>query len=103
MVLKKERHSWRAVLDLKFPSLWVFDKKFRMESPPFVREVVHHNDFLTSVSLQDTTLHILTHCKYIRFEVGCHYFQYKALPFDLASPQLLTALEVHLSVPGIHI
>ncbi|XP_061468992.1 uncharacterized protein LOC133378217 [Rhineura floridana] len=110
LVGKKDR-SWRGVLDLKFLNQFVTHRSFRMETLMSIREAFLPPYFLSSIDLKEAYHHIpifVSHRQLLRFCYNGHHFQYKALPFGLASaPRLFTkgmvTLVAGLRMRGLHI
>ena len=83
---------WRPVIDLTRLNTFLHIEKFKMETPESIRTSLIPGEWVSSIDLSDTYLHIPIHPhsrKYLRFRYRSQVFQFTALPFGLA-----TALQV---------
>ena len=96
MFLVPKKDSWRPIIDLSHLNQFLEIPKFKMETPESVRKELQKGDWITSVDLTDAYLHIPIHKKsrkYLRFKIGDKIYQFKVLPFGLATaPYLFTKL-----------
>ena len=71
-------------------------EKFKMETPEFIRTSLIPGEWVSSIDLSDTYLHIPIHPnsrKYLRFCYKSQVFQFTSLPFGLATaPQVFTMI-----------
>ena len=76
-------------------------QSFRMETANKVRQAIQPNDWAFSLDLTDAYLHVPIHRqsrKYLRFCLKGQAYQFKALPFGLAtSPYVFTRLMVAIA------
>ncbi|XP_013909106.1 PREDICTED: ubiquitin carboxyl-terminal hydrolase 7-like [Thamnophis sirtalis] len=104
-VVPKSTGGWRAILDLKRLNRFLVYRRFKMSSLKSILQGIRKGDFLASVDLTEAYLHIPilpAHRQFLRFSHKSRHYQYRALPFGLASaPRTFTkVLAAHLrSVP----
>lgn len=92
----KPGDRWRPCLNLKPLNQFVAHQAFRMEGLKVVRSLVRRGDWLASVDLTDAYFHVPVapeHRKFLRFRWGGRLYQFRCLPFGLATaPWLFTKL-----------
>lgn len=93
--------GWRAILDLKKLNVHLVYKRFKMSSSQSILEGIWEGDFLTSIYLTETYLHVLilpAHRQFLQFYYAGHHYQYRVLPFWMAlAPRSFTkVLAAHL-------
>ncbi|XP_018404624.1 PREDICTED: uncharacterized protein LOC108781208 [Cyphomyrmex costatus] len=87
-VIRKSPGGWRFILNLKRLNEYIIAPHFKMEDWRTVVNLLSPNDFLTSIDLQDAYFLIPIHQedrKFLRFRFRSQLFQFRVLPFDLAS------------------
>ncbi|XP_070805019.1 uncharacterized protein [Pituophis catenifer annectens] len=103
-VVPKRSGGWRAILDLKNLNSYIVYRRFKMCSLTSILQGIRPNDFLVSIDLMEAYLHIPIlpkHRQYLRFSYAGKHFQYRALPFGLASaPRVFTKV---LAVVAAHL
>ena len=90
----KPHQRWRPVIDLSRLNTFLHVEKFIMETPESIRTSLIPGEWVSSIDLSDTYLHIPIHPnsrKYLRFSHRSQVFQFTSLPFRLATaPQVVT-------------
>ena len=93
-LVKKKNGKMRPVIDLSSLNKFLIKEKFKMETLSSIKALVRQGDWGASIDLQDAYLHIPIHPssrKYLRFSCQGKLFQFKCLPFGLASaPRVFT-------------
>ena len=110
-LVPKPNNKWRPILDLSKLNLFLKAEKFKMETPETIRTSLQQGEWVTSIDFKDAYFHIPIQeqsRKYLRFHVQGQTYQFKALPFGLATAPLeftVIAKEVKLmaSHKGIRI
>ena len=110
-LVPKPNNKWRPILDLSNLNLFLKAEKFKMETPETIRTSLQQGEWVTSIDFKDAYFHIPIQeqsRKYLRFHVQGQTYQFKALPFGLATAPLeftVIAKEVKLmaSHKGIRI
>ncbi|CAJ0928014.1 unnamed protein product [Ranitomeya imitator] len=108
-VVPKKDGKVRPILDLKLLNRRVRLRHFRMESLRSVIASMEAQEFLCSIDIQDTYLHVPIfpgHHRFLRFAVQRDHFQFVALPFGLATAprvftKIMAALMAILRVRGL--
>ena len=92
----KPHLRWRPVIDLNWLNTFLHVEKFKMETPESIRTSLIPGEWVSSIDLSDTYLHIPIHPnsrKYLRFCYKSQVFQFTSLPFGLATaPQVFTMI-----------
>ncbi|XP_064482803.1 uncharacterized protein LOC135395635 [Ornithodoros turicata] len=95
LVPKKDGGS-RPVLNLRNLNRFIRYEHFKMEGWHTVKSLIHQNDFLTRIDLQDAYLSVPIHAEHrplLCFEWGPQCYQWNVLPFGLSSaPRVFTKL-----------
>ena len=95
-LVPKPHQRWRPVIDLSRLNTFLLIEKFKMETPESIRTSLIPGEWVTSIDLSDTYLHIRIHPnsrKYLRFCHRSQVFQFTSLPFGLATaPQVFTMI-----------
>jgi len=95
-VIKKSSGGWRFILNLKKLNRFVVAPHFKMEDWKTVIRLLSPEDFLASIDLEDAYLLVPIHQddrKFLRFRFQGSLFQFKVLPFGLASaPYIFTKI-----------
>ena len=93
-IVPKASGDWRPVIDLSRLNLYLDIPTFRMDTAERIRSSLQQGDWTTSLDLQDAYFHIPihpAHRKFLRFSIEERIFQFRVLPFGLAtSPWLFT-------------
>ena len=90
-LVPKPNNKWRPILDLSTPNLFLETKTFKMETPETIRLSLQQGEWVTSLDFSDTYFHIpiaQRSRKYQRFHLNKVNYQFKALPFGLATAPL---------------
>ena len=94
--LVPKKDDWRPIIDLSSLNKYLYIPKFKMETPESVRTSIQPGEWLTSIDLTDAYLHVPMHPKskkYLRFMIGKKVYQFRVLPFGLATaPYLFTKI-----------
>ena len=92
----KPHLRWRPVIDLNRLNTFLHVEKFKMETPESIRTSLILGEWVSSIELSDTYLHIPIRPnsrKYLRFCYKSQVFQFTSLPFGLATaPQVFTMI-----------
>ena len=95
-LVPKPHQRWRPVIDLSRLNTFLHVEKFKMETPESIRTSLVPGEWVSSIDLLDTYLHISIHPnsrKYLRFCHRSQVFQFTSLPFGLATaPQVFTMI-----------
>ena len=101
-VIPKATGGWRPILDLSPLNRFLEIQTFRMETTTSTRDSIHPGDWATSIDLKDAYFHVLVHPrdrKWLRFVWKDSIFQFRALPFGLASaPWVFTKITRELCI-----
>ena len=104
-VVPKKDGGLRPILNLKPLNRYVVYKKFTMETAKSVLQYLSEGDWVTSMDLKDAYLHVPilpAHRPYLRFAFQAKTYQFKVLPFGLASaPRVFTMVLAPL-VKALH-
>lgn len=87
-VIKKHSGGWRFILNLKRLNEYIIAPHFKLENWKTVVQLLSPGDFLASIDIQDAYLHIPIYPedrRYLRFRFQGQLYQFRALPFGLAS------------------
>ena len=91
-LVQKPHQRWRPVIDLSRFNTFLLVKRLKMETPESIRASLIPGEWVSSIYLADTYLHIPIHPKsrkYLRFCHRSQVFQFTSLPFGLATaPQV---------------
>ena len=100
-LVPKKNGKLRLIIDLSRLNTFLDIQSFRMETANKVRQTIQPNDWAFSLDLTDAYLHVPIHRqsrKYLRFCLKGQTYQFKALPFGLAtSPCVFTRLMVAIA------
>ena len=95
-LVPKPHQRWRPVIDLSRLNTFLHVEKFKIETPESIRPSLIPGEWILSIDLSDTYLHIPIHPhsrKYLRFCHRSQVFQFTSLPFGLATaPQVFTMI-----------
>ena len=87
----KPGKKWRLVIDLSVLNMHLSVPTFKMETAEVIQNSICKGEWVVSVDLTDAYFHILIHQKsqsLLRFHVGGRSFQFRALPFGIATAPL---------------
>ena len=90
-LVPKPENKWRPILDLSNLNQFLKVEKFKMETPKTIRTSLQQGEWVTSIDFKDAYFHIPIQeqsRKYLRFHVQGRTYQFKALPFGLATAPL---------------
>ena len=95
-LIPKPHQRWRPVIDLSKLNTFLLVERFKMETPESIRDSLIPGEWVSSIDLSDTYLHIPIYPnsrKYLRFCHKSQGFQFNSLPFGLATtPQVFTMI-----------
>ena len=95
-LIHKPHQRWRPVIDLSRLNTFLLVERFKMETPESIRASLIPGEWVSSIDLSDTYLHIPIHPNIRKYLRVCHdlqVFQLTSLPFVLAmAPQVLTMI-----------
>jgi len=96
LVPKKGGGGWRPVIDLSALNKFLIIPHFKMETFRSIIHALQPNEWVCSIDLQDAYFHIAVHPrfrKFLRFTLSNRVYQFRAMPFGLATaPYLFTRL-----------
>ena len=87
-LVPKPHQRWRLVIDLSRLNTFLHVEKFKMETPESIRTSLIQGEWVSSIDLSDSYLHIPIHPnsrKYLRFCYRSQVVQFTSLPFGLAT------------------
>ena len=90
-IVPKPNNKWRPILDLSKLYLFLHSETFKMETPETIRLSLQKGEWVTSLDFSDAYFHIPINPrsrKYLRFHLHGQTFQFRALPFGLATAPL---------------
>ena len=90
-IVPKPNNKWRPILDLSKLNLFLHSETFKMETPETIRLSLQKGEWVTSLDFSDAYFHIPINPrsrKYLRFHLHGQTFQFRALPFGLATAPL---------------
>lgn len=94
VVPKKTGEDLRPILNLRPLNAHIRKQHFRMENLRTIKKAIQPGDWLVSIDLKDAYMHIPVHPahrKYLRFNIAGQSYQFRVLPFGLASaPRVFT-------------
>ena len=91
-LVPKPGNRWRPVIDLSSLNKFLAIPKFKMETPESIRASLRKGEWVTSIDLTDAYLHVPINKqsrKYLRFFANGIIYQFKSLPFGLATAPLV--------------
>ena len=95
-LVPKPGNRWRPVIDLSSLNKFLAIPKFKMETPESVCASLRKVEWVTSIDLTDSYLHVPIHTqsqKYLRFHFKGVTYQLTSLPFGLAiAPLIFTSV-----------
>ena len=87
----KPNSKWRLILDLSKLNLFLDTNTFKMETPETIRLSLQQGEWVTSLDFSDAYFHIpivQRSRKYLKFHLNTVSYQFRALPFGLATAPL---------------
>ena len=90
-LVPKPNRKWRPILDLSKLNLFITTNTFKMETPETIRLSLQTGEWVTSLDFSDAYFHIpiaQRSRKYLRFHLNKVTYQFKSLPFGLATAPL---------------
>ena len=90
-IVPKPNNKWRPILDLSKLNLFLHSDTFKMETPETIRISLQKGEWVSSLDFSDAYFHIPINPrsrKYLRFHLHGQTFQFRALPFGLATAPL---------------
>ena len=90
-IVPKPNNKWRPILDLSKLNLFLHSETFKMETPETIRLSLQKGEWVTSLDFSDAYFYIPINPrsrKYLRFHLHGQTFQFRALPFGLATAPL---------------
>ena len=87
-VVPKKDGGWRPIINLKTLNSYVETKHFKMEGIYTLRDILKPGDLMGKIDLKDAYFSVkidIKHRKYLRFHWKGKSYQYRALPFGLAT------------------
>lgn len=91
--IRKKFGDVRPIINLKNLNSFVRYEHFKMENISLLKELIHTDDFLTSIDLKDAYFSVAIHPDfqgYLSFFWGGHYFAFQCLPFGLSSAPMVS-------------
>lgn len=88
LVPKKDGVSWRPILNLKPLNKYLRTEHFKMESVSLLRDILKPGMWLTKLDLKDAYFTVpisKPDRKYLQFSWGSKIYEYKCMPFGLAT------------------
>lgn len=104
-LVPKKSGSWRLVIDLSRLNQFLRVPRFKMETTRSVATAVQRDDWAVSLDLQDAYFHVPVHPEFqpfLRFYFEGKVYQFKALPFGLASAPLIFTTIVKAFIAPFH-
>ena len=90
-LVPKPENKWRPVIDLSVVNTFLHVPTFKMETAEAIRASLQAGEWVASIDLTDAYFHVLIHQKfqkYLRFHVQGQAYQFRALPFGIATAPL---------------
>ena len=90
-LVPKPMKRWRPVIDLSMLNNHLHVLTFKMETAESIRKSIRKGEWVTSIDLTDAYFHVPIHPqsqKYLRFQTKKGIFQFRALPFGVATAPL---------------
>jgi hypothetical protein len=105
VVPKKQKGSWRLIIDLSWLSRFLQVSHFKMETTRSIAAAILPVDWAVSLDLRDAYLHVPVHPdyqQYLRINFDGRVYQFKAMPFGLASAPLIFQSIVKAFIAPLH-
>ena len=90
-LVPKPENKWRPVIDLSVVNTYLHVPTFKMETAEVIRASLQVGEWVASIDLTDAYFHVPIHPKfqkYLRFHVQGQAYQFRALPFGIATAPL---------------
>ena len=90
-VVPKESGGWRPVIDLSEVNRYLRVPRFKMETANSIRHSLRRGEWVVSIDLKDAYFHVplaTSARKFTRFVIDGRSYQFRALPFGLATAPL---------------
>ena len=90
-LVPKPENKWRPVIDLSVVNTFLHVPTFKMETAEVIRASLQAGEWVASIDLTDAYFHVPFHPKfqkYLRFHVQGQAYQFRALPFGIATAPL---------------
>ena len=90
-LVPKPENKWRPVIDLSVVNTYLHVPTFKMETAEVIRASLQVGEWVASIDLTDAYFHVPIHPKfqkYLRFHVEGQAYQFRALPFGIATAPL---------------
>ena len=90
-LVPKPENKWRPVIDLSVVNTYLHIPTFKMETAEVIWASLQVGEWVASIDLTDAYFHVPIHPKfqkYLRFHVQGQAYQFRALPFGIATAPL---------------
>ena len=90
-LVPKPENKWRPVIDLSVVNTYLHVPTFKMETTEVIWASLQVGEWVASIDLTDAYFHVPIHPKfqkYLRFHVQGQAYQFRALPFGIATAPL---------------
>ncbi len=110
-IVPKRDGGWRPIINLRKLNSFVHTPHFKMENVLSLRDVMKKGDWLVKIDLKDAYLTVpmaKAHQKYLRFQWQGKIYEFKSLPFGLATApitftKLLRPVVAYLRQQGVRL
>ena len=82
-LVPKPENKWRTVIDISVVNIFLHVPTFKMETAEVIRASLQTGEWVASIDLTDAYFQ-----KYLRFHVQGQAYQFRALPFGIATAPL---------------
>ena len=90
-LVPKPENKWRPVIDLSVVNTFLHVPTYKMETAEVIRASLQTGEWMASIDLTDVYFHVPIHQKfqkYLCFHVQGQAYQFRALPFGIATAPL---------------